>query len=141
MQDQELLQKIYQEANSSIYSIQTMASKITDNQVTAQLSAYQTQLETISRTAQHMMENRGISYRKSDVMSRLGIWTGIQLNSLMDSSPSHFADMVIQGNIMGITQMMGAINYSPLLDSSIRELGNRFISLQQRNIHQMQRYL
>ena len=141
MQEEKLLQRIYQGANTGIYSIQTVMPKITDSNITDQLSSYQGKLEAIARTAEQMMRSRGMDYKEQDVMAKAGIWAGVQWNSMMDHSASHIADMVIQGNTMGITEMVGAINHSPMIDCSVRELGTELVNAQRRNIEIMKRYL
>ena len=75
------------------------------------------------------------------VLSRMGIWTGVQLNTLQDSSTSHIADMVIKGDTMGITKMTRELNQSQVIDPRIRDLGEELVNTQRRNIETMKKYL
>ena len=77
----------------------------------------------------------------SGVMSRMGIWTGVQLNALRDNSTSHIADMVIKGNTMGITKMTREMNQSLSGDPQVRGLGEELINTQRRNIETLKKYL
>ncbi len=141
MQEEKLLHKIYQGANMGLYSIETIMPKISDQSATAELSAYQHQLENIACSARQMMDLKGIDYKEQDTITKMGVWAGIQWNSLVDGSISHIADMVIQGDTMGITELVGVINHSPMADSSVRALGEQLVEAQRRNIEIMKHYL
>ena len=112
MSEDKLLSDIYQNANTGIYSIDTILPKVEDNRISAELVSYQGNLEQIAHTARQMMALKNMNPTDSGVMSRMGIWTGVQLNALRDNSTSHIADMVIKGNTMGITKMTREMNQS-----------------------------
>ena len=141
MSEDKLLSDIYQNANTGIYSIDTILPKVEDNRISAELVSYQGNLEQIAHTARQMMALKNMNPTDSGVMSRMGIWTGVQLNALRDNSTSHIADMVIKGNTMGITKMTRELNQSVVEDPRIRELGEELVNTQRRNIEILKKYL
>ena len=66
---------------------------------------------------------------------------GIYLNTSLDKTPSHIADLVIQGNNMGIIGMNKAINHHRLCDKKITNLANELISIQRQNIDNLTQFL
>ena len=66
---------------------------------------------------------------------------GIIMNTALDNTPSHVADLVIQGNNMGIIGMNKAINHHRYCDKKITELANELITIQKENIDNLTRFL
>ena len=66
---------------------------------------------------------------------------GIAMNTALDNSPSHIADLVIQGNNMGIIGMNKAKNHHRLCDKRITGLANELITIQKQNIDNLTRFL
>jgi hypothetical protein len=141
MHEEKILEEIYQNANTGIYSIETILPKVEDAGISAELISHQAKLEQIARTAQQMMLQKHIDPSDAGVMSKMGIWTGVQLNAIRDNSNSHIADMVIKGDTMGITKMTREMNHSPVEDPQIRSLGEELINIQRGNIETLKKYL
>ena len=141
MYEENLLEEIYQNANTGIYSIDTLLPKVEDTSISAELITHQAKLAQIARTARQMMAQKEMDLTDTGVLSRMGIWTGVQLNTLQDSSTSHIADMVIKGDTMGITKMTRELNQSQVIDPRIRDLGEELVNTQRRNIETMKKYL
>lgn len=66
---------------------------------------------------------------------------GIAMNTAIDNSPSHIADLVIQGNNMGIIGMNKTKNHHRLCDKAITGLANELISIQKQNIDNLTKFL
>ena len=141
MYEENLLEEIYQNANTGIYSIDTLLPKVEDTSISAELITHQAKLAQIARTARQMMAQKEMDLTDTGVLSRMGIWTGVQLNTLQDSSTSHIADMVIKGDTMGITKMTRELNQSQVIDPRVRDLGEELVNTQRRNIETMKKYL
>ena len=141
MHEEKILEEIYQNANTGAYSVETILPKVEDRHISAELASYQAHLEQIARSAQQMMLQKHIDPSDAGVMSKMGIWTGVQLNAIRDNSSSHIADMVIKGDTMGITKMTRELNHAPVEDPQVRQLGEELINLQRRNIETLKKYL
>jgi len=63
------------------------------------------------------------------------------MNTLINSSDSHIAQMVIQGSTMGITQMTKLLNSKPNADGPSAQIAKEFIYKEQDNIEEMKKYL
>lgn len=141
MKEEKLLEEICQSANTGVYSINTLLPKVQNSRISDELMSHRSKLEEIARAAQQLMLDRRIEPDKTGAISKMGIWTGVQMNTMMDSSPSHIADMVIQGDTMGITKMTRELNQSAVEDPRIRQLGEELVNTQRRNIEILKKYL
>ena len=141
MYEEKLLEEIFQNANTGIYSIDTILPKVENSSVSAELLSHQAKLAEIARTARQMMAQRHMEITEAGPVSKMGIWTGVQMNTLRDNTPSHIADMVIRGNTIGITKMTRELNQSQVIDPRVRDLGEELVNTQRRNIETMKKYL
>lgn len=141
MNEEKLLEEICQSANTGVYSIDTLLPKVKNSRISAELTNHRAKLEEIARSAQRLMLDRQIDPDRTGAISKMGIWTGVQMNTMMDSSASHIADMVIQGDTMGITKMTKELNRAAVEDPRIRQLGEELVNTQRRNIEILKKYL
>lgn len=141
MKEEKLLEEICQSANTGVYSINTLLPKVQNSRISAELTSHRSKLEEIARSAQQLMLDRQIDPANTGAIAKMGIWTGVQMNTMMDTSTSHIADMVIQGDTMGITKMTRELNQSAVEDPRIRELAEELVNTQRRNIEILKKYL
>lgn len=66
---------------------------------------------------------------------------GIEMNTMFDKSQSHIADIVIQGNNMGIIGMTKSINSNKHADKNVNSLANELVGIQKENIEHLLKYL
>ena len=64
-----------------------------------------------------------------------------KLQTMVRSTPSHFADMLIKGSNMGITTIQKFLNDASDVKDEIKKLAKQFIQLEQANIEKMKPYL
>lgn len=68
-------------------------------------------------------------------------WTGIQMNTLIDSSNSHISEMLIQGAIMGYIECQKLLNSNPQMDVKLNQKIIEFSDLQCTVIKELTPYL
>ena len=68
-------------------------------------------------------------------------YIGIKLNTLRDNSPSHIAEMTINGSTMGIIQITKKIKEFPGSDIRSLDLAKNVITFEQHNIDTLKDYL
>ncbi len=141
MNENHMLEEIYQNAEMALYSLETLLPKVADGTVHGTLSQYKTTLEDIAGRAEQMLRKRGLEPEETGAISKMGVWSGIQWNTMKDASPSHIAEMVIQGNTMGITALTRELNNNPLASSEVTALGRELIRSEQKNIETLKNYL
>lgn len=77
----------------------------------------------------------------SDLGTKMMNWTGVQFNTITDKSNSHIAQLLIQGNTMGIIEGRKLLNNNPNADKDIRNVLNKFITIQENNVEKLKTFL
>ncbi|MCD8356790.1 MAG: PA2169 family four-helix-bundle protein [Clostridia bacterium] len=63
------------------------------------------------------------------------------MKTMMDSSQSNIADMMIRGNTMGVTKSMQTMRECDVSDHAVTSLANKLLATEQANIDQMKKFL
>ncbi len=74
-------------------------------------------------------------------MKKAMLWGSVQMNTLMDSSPTHIAEMMINGTTMGIVDMTKKLNQLDEADAGAKKLAEEFIRGQQKSIEVLKQHL
>ena len=88
-----------------------------------------------------MLEERGESSPGPGTFSKVssGVMTAVKMMS--DNSSSKIAEMVIQGNTMGITKGTKHLNDYTGNDRQVQALAKKLIATEQANVEQMKPFL
>jgi translation initiation factor 2B subunit (eIF-2B alpha/beta/delta family) len=76
-------------------------------------------------------------------MTRLSARMGVALNTMIDSTTSHIAEMMIQGSNMGITDMTKLLNDHTAHGTAKKaaELAREVIAFEEENLERLKKYL
>ena len=69
------------------------------------------------------------------------MFMGVQMNSLIDKTPSHIASMLIEGSTMGIIKGEKSKNRNPEASKETLNLQEQLIELGQNFINELKKYL
>ena len=86
------------------------------------------------------MWEHGLMSRDSGVQKAM-LWGAIQANTLLNISTNHVADMMIQGNTRGITELMKAKHNNKKSGSFANELSEELMDFEEENIERLKRFL
>lgn len=137
----DLLAEIYRGAKMGNETIKTIIPKVKDNEMKEELlreqSVYQQfEQKALGELSKHNEQPEPISKGQT-----IGTWMGVQMNTLIDSSSSHIADLMIQGNNMGIIGMTKTKNNHDNEDGQVVGLADELIQIQQQNIEKLKTFL
>ena len=76
-----------------------------------------------------------------DPLEKAMSWMAIQMSTLTTASNSKLAEILIQGNDMGIIKGQKLLNSPHVKDSTTKNIIKDFITLQQENIEGLKKYL
>lgn len=139
--DSQLLNDIYQNCQMGIHAIPQLL-KITKNEpfknaLDIQLTEYQ----KIAGRAENMMKTRHEKPEDISGMARLSSYLMTEMKTMKDSSVSHMAEMMIQGNTMGMTAIMRRMGEHPHADRNVTDLAEDLLATEVRNIRDMKQFL
>ncbi|HJB25018.1 MAG TPA: hypothetical protein H9662_00175 [Firmicutes bacterium] len=140
-QDKQLLSELYRSTQMGAESIRALISEASDPALKTELSDQLCGYQKLSKRAHDMLEKRGGKAEETSKMKSLGIHTGIKLNTLIDKTSSHLAEMAIEGSNMGIVGTTKQLSQFSGASQNVRQLGNEFVSFEQHNIEALKRYL
>ena len=139
--DLEMLSVIYQNAEMGKDTI-THLIEITDSvdfrkRLEAQLIEYQGIFDRADQAIQQQKKTvEGIG-----PFAKISSYMMINFKTLADKSPSHIAEMMIQGSTMGIVDMTKKLNETEGFHGTARHLAEEYIQSEQNHIESMKQYL
>ena len=87
------------------------------------------------------LQSLGEDAKEENFITKMSAKMGTAFNTMMDDSPSHIADMMIQGSTMGITDMTKKLSELDEADAGAKELAEEYIGCEQKHIESMKKYL
>jgi hypothetical protein len=139
----ELLNKLFKNMNMGKDSTLDLLAKVEDSalksDMTLQLNGYEGMLKKIN---EHLQAT-GASVKEENLMSKISSKVGTTMGTLMDDSPSHIADMMIQGSTMGMTDTTKVLRDYENTDASEAALAicRSIIKFEEENIERMKKHL
>ncbi len=87
------------------------------------------------------MSEYNVTPSKEKMMDQTMLWGSIQMNTLLDSSEQHIAEMMINGTTMGIIDMTKKLNELEQPKAKEKEIAEEFIENSQAYIDMWKNYL
>ena len=140
-QTQSLLNGIVENARMGADACAQLLKKTEEIELRRELQQQQSVYEGAIRDAEERLYANGFKPVPTPVADRMGVWMGTQMKTLTDRSPSHIAEMTIQGASMGIIDLTKARNSYPDADSQAQGIAAALIEKQQQGIDRMKQYL
>ncbi len=101
----ELLDRMYKNVKMGAQSIVTLMPKVKKDELREEMTSELARFEEYSAEIKKMLNKQGIEAKEENVVTRLSSKAGIMMNSMMDSTASHIAEMMMEGYTMGIADM------------------------------------
>ena len=95
----------------------------------------------LQREAEKALRSANGEPEPTGMMARAGMKLGLEINTLVDRSDDHIAEMVIQGATMGVIEMTKARNELSDAGAEAQGIASDFVALQQDGIERMKAFL
>ena len=135
--------EIYKNAKMGADSIIHLLPHIKDDglrsTVTMQLDGY----EKYAARAAEALAERGCMAKEENLVTKLSARMGVAINTMIDSTASHIAEMMIEGSNMGITDMTKLLNDHETRGDSkdAVRLAHEVVRFEEHNLELLKRYL
>jgi hypothetical protein len=136
-----LLNEIYQAADMGAQGCELLIGKTEDSLLLIKLQEYKSRYANLKNEAEELIIQKSGEPQKNNGIEKSRLWMGVQLNSLIDKTPSHIAEMLIQGSTMGVINGIKNKNAYPQAEPDCVELADKFLLLQQEHIEDMKQFL
>ena len=139
--DTELLKGIYQDAKMGDETLKTLLKAIESGQIKSDLQAQAAGYAEFYGKAQKELAKLHADPEEVGPLTKASSYLGVKMNAMMDRSPSHVAEMTIQGSTMGIVSTTESLNKHPDAGREAKRLANDVLAFEQENIERMKAYL
>lgn len=132
-QSEEVLAEVYRNTQLAIQSISNLLPQVDDESTRDELIRQHEEYEQFSAKTTMLAKDKGIELKEPNPFKKAMMWGSIKMNTLTDNSPSHIAEMMVQGTVMGITALKKSLGeLSPEAHEEIRGLAEAFLELEER---------
>lgn len=140
-QTAELLNCVARNALTGDDATAQLIKRTSDSEMRRELIFQQQQYRAVHRQAEDMLAKMGKDAESPGPMAKMGMWAGVMMNTAMDRSNAHIADIMIQGATMGVVDTTKARNECVDASAEAQGVAGRFITQQQDSIERMKQFL
>lgn len=139
--DAMILKEIQKNTQMGMTAIDTILDKIGDDDFSLQLSKQSLRYSEIHNMAlDKILENQGEVYRGNQI-SDMMLKSNIHMNTVLDISKGHLAELMIRGSNRGITSMWKVMKHNQLATGYAMELAQELVDFEEENIEKLKEYL
>ena len=140
-QTQKLLQSVIENARTGLDACEQMMAKTKDAALRDELMTQRTEYQKFAQDAERALYAEGGEPHAKGMMSRAGMWMGIEMNTMMNTTTPHMAEMLIQGSTMGVVGMTRDQGNLPDASAEAQGMATAFIQSQQAAIDRLKKLL
>ena len=137
----EFLNYIYQNAEMGKNTISQLIGMVEDTYFKQRLESQLKEYNEIFDLSNNKIELFQKETKGIGAFSKLSTYLMINFNTITNKTPSHIAEMIIQGSTMGIVDITKKLNEYSAADKDIVALADRLLKLEQQNVDEMKKFL
>ena len=141
LNDYELLNRIHKNTQMGLETLQLLSMRAEDTTFRDTIRKQITEYRDLNRKAERLMRDSGFEVQSVSPMAKMSATVMTNVKTLMDTSTSHLAEIVIQGSNMGVTQITRAMHRSRPGDASVRALADQLLRAEEKNIKTLREFL
>ena len=140
---QEFLGELYKNMKMGSDSIVNILPKVESKELRRELTAELNRYEEFSKEIANEITASGDDPKEENVLAKLGAKMGMAMNTMMDSTDSHIAQMMIEGATMGISENTKLIHEYENKNCSERslKLARETVAFMEDTVERMKKYL
>lgn len=136
-----LLNHVYQNTQMGLESLPLLKSKSQDTTFQKAIDQQYREYKQINLRAQNLMKKKHITPKDVGPTAKMSATVMTNMKTLMDRSTSHLAEMVIQGNTMGVTQITRALHETKAPDAEVKALAQQLLKTTDNNVQALRKFL
>ena len=141
--DLELLGLIYKNVKMGSESIINLMPKVADDKLKSDMTEKMNSYETYARKAEDLLLENGKRPKEENLVTKLSSKAGIAMNTMIDSTTSHIAQMMIEGSTMNVTDLTKNIHKYDCegAENDVLSFARDIVNFEEKNIENMNQYL
>ena len=140
-QEVNIYKEIQRNTEKAMRALDTITDKVYDDGLALQLSKQSLKYAEIRNQAyDKLLEAKAEPY-KSSYLDNLRVSGGIQYNTLLNTSTSKLAELMIRESNTDVLAMNRVLNHNADADKGAVELANSLIDFEVKNVERLKKYL
>lgn len=140
-EDRNVLREVQRSSQMGLEAIQTIGDKVYDDGLLLDLNRQALKYTEYRNRARGMLQEAGEHAGQVSAVSAGMLKAGIHMNTAMNTSTSHVAELVIQGSNRGITDMCKAMNHNHAAGKYAMEIAKELMDFEEKSIERLKEYL
>lgn len=140
----EILNFIYQNSQMGIDTLKQLI-ELTKNSRNEEfknvLQSQYDEYKKIYTDTEELIKSRGKDPKDLNAFAKISTYLMINLKTIIDKTPSHISEMLIQGSTMGIIDVTKRINDYGDADKEILDLAHRLLQFEKDNQEEFKKFL
>ena len=138
-----LLEAMYKNVRMGSDSIMDIMPKVSDENMRTELTNELERYEEFSKEIENIILNMGEEAKDQGMMAKLGTKMSVAMNTMVDSTTSHIAEMMIQGGTMGITDATKLLREyeNTSCSEDALDIARRIIKYEEETVERLKKFL
>ena len=139
--DLAVLNEAYRSSRKGVETINTVISKVYDDDLALDLNRQAVHFLAFEDTAAEEIRKASELPEGASAVEKAASWTALQAGTLLNTSTGHVAELMIEGNAKGITDLMKAVKKNQEAKREYCELAEELMDFEEKNIECLKNYL
>ncbi len=139
--NEEMLQFLYKSASMSADTTARVMAKTKNKRLKNELASQMAGYRHFADMATNNLRAHGLTAQDNKAVTKLMTNMGIEMNTMLDDTPSHIAELMINGANMGIIKMNKHLNRNKTCKSETREMCENLMKFEKENNSKLEGYL
>ena len=139
----EFLEKLYKNVKMGSESLIALMPKAKDQKLRTDMSVQLGKYEKFATSISKALFDLGREPKEENIVTKASAKIGIAMNTIIDSTSSHLAQMITEGSNMGIDSTIKQLREyenQPVSEQSMK-IAREFIEFEEKNVETMRAYL
>lgn len=137
----EFLNYIFQNSEMGVGTLTKIIDVVEDEELLKHLRAQLKEYRNINEEATKKLIASGHQEKDIGAMQKISAYMSISMKTMVDKTPSHIAEMLMQGSTMGIIDAIRNIKKYSEAEEDIVKLAKRLLKMEENNLEQLKNFL
>lgn len=135
-----LLVATYQNISTAVQSIENCYEDIMADDFKKELDEEISYYKKLSADCEELSRKYNIDLKDNNVFEKARLWSSIKINTIIDKSERHYAELFFIGSNMGVFNMICAICDNKKSDKQITELAQKVLQAEENYAIDIKKY-
>ena len=135
------INEIYKNASVALLSISNVLPETENLELKKELQEEYDGYEKLLGEITAYMAEKGYEAKELGTMKKMFMSSGIKMNTAIDNTEGHIAQIMIKGTVMGVTELCRLLNNTECSDVNIIEFGERLKQLEENYEERLKKFL